>query len=155
LILILAPGHNTQKKPSHDPFNRRKKKKRNEKRNKMKKMNKKGFTLVEIMIVVAIIGLLAAIGIPSIMNAYNTSKEKTASRNVTEIEKAKGVLTLPSGTIDGAVGLTKDDTFDFSSLAKALRLDATDEAGIKDALKIDGKTLVIGDLTTKASYSTP
>ncbi|MGE4490430.1 MAG: type II secretion system protein [Kiritimatiellales bacterium] len=119
----------------------------------MKKTNKKGFTLVEIMIVVAIIGLLAAIGIPSIMNAYNTSKEKTASRNVTEIEKAKGVLTLPSGTIDGAVGLTASDDFDYASLAKALRLDATDKAGIESALKIDGKTLVIGDLTDKASYT--
>lgn len=67
----------------------------------MKKMNKKGFTLVEIMIVVAIIGLLAAIGIPSILNAMEKSKISAMARNVAEVNKAKAQLTLPTGTAGG------------------------------------------------------
>jgi len=57
---------------------------------------KKGFTLVEVMIVVAIIGLLAAIGIPSIMNALSKAEEKTKARNIASVEKAKAMLQLPS-----------------------------------------------------------
>jgi prepilin-type N-terminal cleavage/methylation domain-containing protein len=55
----------------------------------MKKMNKKGFTLVEIMIVVAIIGLLAAIGIPSFSKARSNSREKTCLNNQRIIDAAK------------------------------------------------------------------
>ncbi len=56
---------------------------------KMKKMNKKGFTLVEIMIVVAIIGLLAAIGIPSFQKARDNSRTKACINNLRMIDAAK------------------------------------------------------------------
>lgn len=38
------------------------------------KMNKKGFTLVELMVVLAILGLLAGIGIPQYMQTLENSK---------------------------------------------------------------------------------
>ncbi len=57
---------------------------------------KKGFTLVEVMIVVAIIGLLAAVGIPSILGAMEKSKVKAKDRNIQDVIRAKGMLTLPT-----------------------------------------------------------
>jgi prepilin-type N-terminal cleavage/methylation domain-containing protein len=70
-----------------------------------------GFTLVEIMIVVAIIGLLAAIAIPNFVKARATSQANACINNLRKIDDAASQFAIEKGKKTGDdITLTTDLT---------------------------------------------
>ena len=70
----------------------------------MKKLDTKGFTLVEIMIVVAIIGLLAAIAIPNFVTARATAASNACLANLREIDSAIQMFQIDNAAWPAALG---------------------------------------------------
>jgi len=79
---------------------------------KMLRKNQKGFTLIELMIVVAIIGILAAIAIPNFRNYQMKAKTAEAKTNIGAIRtsqetyKAENDLFLACAVNGNAAGTT-------------------------------------------------
>ncbi len=65
-------------------------------------MRRSGFTLVEIMIVVGIVALLAAIAIPSFLNAGSKARKNTCIANLNQIHAAKEQYAMDSNLQNGA-----------------------------------------------------
>jgi prepilin-type N-terminal cleavage/methylation domain-containing protein len=117
-------------------------------------INKKnGFTLVEIMFVVAIIGLLAALSIPAILNAREKASERIMKAHIAEIEKAKGMLTLPAliyeqgKSIEPGTSFGEGDYTEENLTACITRISSLEE------MIVDGKYIIPGDIDSKAYYT--
>lgn len=70
----------------------------------------KGFTLVEIMIVVAIIGILIAIAVPGFLKARETSRANSCQENMTKIDAAVQQYILEYNLADQATFVTEFGT---------------------------------------------
>ena len=83
----------------------------------MKKMNKKGFTLIEMLVVIAIIAILVAIVIPVVGNATEKAKEAKDAARIRSVGCELTSAKLPdAGTYtitlkaDGTYGVTTATT---------------------------------------------
>ena len=102
----------------------------------MKKLNnKKGFTIVELVIVIAVIGILAGVLIPTFSNVTKSANETAA------MEEAKNSLTAVLSANQGAIATNSKfvvkGEYVFNYENGALQTTADDEATIAD------KTLVM------------
>ena len=101
--------------------------------------NTKGFTLVEIMIVVVIIGLLAAMAIPAFQKVRTSSQDKAVLNNARQLSAGADQYYLENGVST----VTITDLIGPTSYVKALNSVANE---VYPAGFSQGTTLTIGSI---------
>lgn len=99
----------------------------------MKKMNNKGFSLVELIIVIAIMAILIVVLAPQYLKYVEKSRNSTDLQNATEIVTALQVYAGdPESTVDAADGSITISQSDQTIAATTFAGAALKEAGLLD-----------------------
>ncbi len=114
----------------------------------MKKNNNKGFTLMEMLIVVAIIAVLVAIAIPVFTNQLEKAREATDEANIRSAY-AEVMACAMTDSADGTNGVVRKDNTTDGSVTWSKHVDAVQ----KQAKWVSGDTVEIAGLDVSAVVS--
>ena len=82
----------------------------------MKRNNKKGFTIVELVIVIAVIAILAAVLIPTFSGVVDKAQESAAQQELVAAYKEAFALAIADGYITDTEAVTVNEfTFTFGA----------------------------------------
>lgn len=103
--------------------------------------NKRAFTLVEMLMVVAIIGLIAAIGAPIFLNSIQNARTRAQNVNIASVEAAKEQWALEKNRTNGS-------PVDWIDISNYMGSGVTS----KTNLDVNGKSITINKIGTPATY---
>ena len=93
------------------------------------KKRKNGFTLIELMVVVAIVGVLTAVGLPELTKAQDRAKDQTAVATLTNAAKECSLSLISLGDAsESTIGVADGNFADVSGTCEidgTLTLDST------------------------------
>jgi prepilin-type N-terminal cleavage/methylation domain-containing protein len=113
-----------------------------------------GFTLIELMIVVAIIAIIAAIAIPNLLRSRMSANEGSATGAVRTISTAE--ISYQTSAVDpDAVGVGKFGTLNALGTGTVPYVDAILSTGIKHGYDFEATPLMVNNMATYTATATP
>ena len=94
--------------------------------------NERGFTIMELLVVIVIIGVLAAIGVPAYNNMTTRARETACDANKRTIATAVGMYYVDNGSYkNGEADLTLGDLVPYLDNAESIKCPGKDAEGYK------------------------